>query len=172
MAEVYLALGSNVGDRCGYMRRAFDLLRAEVHGLRASRVYETTPMGYEKQGNFLNAALGGDTELSPEGLLAFVKRVEREVGRIRRFPLGPREIDIDILFYSCIVYRDGTLEIPHPRLCERDFVLRPLVDLDGGLLHPVCGKTVGQLYDELPMEGRHVIAPSKDCRIGSLGGRQ
>ena len=150
MAKVYLALGSNVGDRRAYLKEAIQLLEDKVHIVEVSKAYETKPWGYEQQDNFINMVISGKTELTPEQLLSFVKNVETKVGRIPRFKLGPREMDIDIIFYDNLVYKEGQLQIPHPGFCERDFVLMPLMDLDPNLVDPVSKKTVRQLYSKLP----------------------
>lgn len=159
MARVYLALGSNVGNRYSHIKNTIALLGQEISNLRISKIYETKPTGYEKQDNFLNAALEGDTVLFPRELLELTRRVEKTVGRVQRFRWGPREIDIDILFYDdlVVVYDDPQLEIPHPRIHERDFVLKPLMDLNENLVHPVHKKTVKQMYNELPKDKRVVL---------------
>lgn len=157
MAKIYLALGSNVGDRLSNIKNAISLLKGNVSSIKLSKIYETKPVGYTDQGNFINAAIEGRTALSPDALLAFTQKVEIDVGRIRRFRWGPREIDIDILFYDDLVYHDQKLEIPHPRLQERDFVLKPLIDLNPKLMHPLYKKTVKQLYDQLPKKELSII---------------
>jgi 2-amino-4-hydroxy-6-hydroxymethyldihydropteridine diphosphokinase len=161
MVTVYLALGSNVGDRLSHIRQATDLLEKEIHNLKRSHVYESRPFGYTEQDNFLNAAVEGTTNLSVAKLLKFLKGVEKTVGRVESFHWGPREIDIDILFYGDLSYHGKGLDIPHPGIRERDFVLRPLMDLNKNLVHPVYGKTVQQLYDELKKEDLYVIGDGR-----------
>ncbi|HYX49437.1 MAG TPA: 2-amino-4-hydroxy-6-hydroxymethyldihydropteridine diphosphokinase, partial [Ktedonobacteraceae bacterium] len=120
-------------------------------------LYETKPRYFEDQQNFLNTVLRGVTDLEPRQLLQFTKTVQQQVGRVERFRNGPREIDIDILFYGNEVYKDEELEIPHPRLQERDFVLQPLADIDPDFPHPVLKKTIRELLDALPQEQRLII---------------
>ena len=129
MHTVYLSLGSNVGDRKGNLARAEQLLAEGVTVVRRAPTYETDPVGIVDQPKFLNTAIEIKTDLAPRELLTFVKQIEKKVGRIEREHWGPREIDIDILTYDYIKYKDDQLEIPHPRMHERDFVLRPLADI-------------------------------------------
>lgn len=131
--DALLGLGSNVGDRRAYLRRAIGLLRE--HGVaveQVSSLYETEPMDYTEQPLFLNAAVRVETDLEPEALLRAAKDVERELGRQRRFRSGPREIDIDILTYGDRQVTSERLTIPHPRMRERGFVQAPLAELAGG----------------------------------------
>mgnify|MGYP001566015763 CR=1 FL=1 len=157
MTTVYLALGTNVGDKKGHIVRAIDLLVKMMTHMRSAQVYEAKAVGFTKQDNFLNTVVRGDTKLSPKELLLFVKTIEKKIGRIYRFRWGPREIDIDILFYGNMVKKEDGLEIPHPRLHERDFVLKPLCDLDKNFTHPVLNKTVGELYRLLPKSELSVL---------------
>ncbi len=161
MAKIYLALGSNVGNKAANLKKAVKLLSKKIKVVNLSLVYETRPVGYEKQDNFLNMALVGSTKLSPNALLLFVKGAEKKTGRIYRFRWGPREIDIDILFYDQLVSHDKKLEIPHKRLHKRDFVLKPLMDLNPELLHPVYKKTVRELYYKIPKSKLSVLGRGK-----------
>lgn len=145
MHIIYLALGTNLGDRPGNLRAAVKALAPDVEVRAESRVYETPPWGYVDQPAFLNMAVEAETSLSPEELLGRLKQVEVEVGREPSFRYGPRRIDIDILFYDDLVLESGALTIPHPRLHERAFVLVPLMDLAPGLVHPVLGRSVTDL---------------------------
>lgn len=157
MHKVFLALGSNVGNREQYIQSAIELLQEYLSDVTVAKFYETRPVGYIHQRNFLNTSLSGYTDFSPKQLLELVKQLEKKIGRVKRFRWGPREIDIDILFYDNLVYKDQNLEIPHPRLHERDFVLQPLLDLDPTLIHPVSGKTVQEMHDRLSQENRSVL---------------
>ena len=109
----------------------------------------------------MNVVIEGRTSLKPAQLLKFVKKTEKEVGRVKRFRWGPREIDIDILFYGKAKYKKGKLTIPHPRVQERDFVLRPLMDLSPAIMHPIYRKTVRQLYKDLPKTSLSIIGKGK-----------
>ena len=148
---VYLGLGSNIGDREEHLRRAVEQLQG--HGLsimRLSPLYETEPVEYTQQPWFVNQVAEAETELFPMQLLARVARVERALGRIRGIPKGPRVIDIDILFFGRAVVRTAKLEIPHPRMGERRFVLAPLADLAPDLRHPITRKTIREMLEAAP----------------------
>ena len=148
---VYLGLGSNIGDRQEYLKAAAERLsEARVRVLRASPVYETEPVDYTAQGWFLNQVVEAETELFPLQLLGVTQRIERKLGRARSVPKGPRTVDIDILFYGRAVVRTERLEIPHPRLAERRFVLAPLAELAADLRHPVTGRTVREMLAAAP----------------------
>lgn len=146
---VYLGLGSNLGDRSANLQRALGLLDAQLKLRAVSSLYETEPWGYQDQPRFLNCACAVTTLLPPRELLAAVKHVERSMGREPSFPDGPRLIDVDILLYGQSVLSEPDLEIPHPRLAERAFVLVPLSEIDPSLVHPVLKRTVGDLLEEL-----------------------
>lgn len=128
----YLGLGSNLGDRLGNLRRAVELLadRPGVRLLRSSRVYETEPVGGPPQPRYLNAVLEIETELDPRGVLAACGEVEAALGRVRGERFGPRTIDVDVLTYGDERIAEPDLEVPHPRMHERGFVLAPLAELD------------------------------------------
>ena len=157
MHQIFLALGSNIENRKQYIEEALLLLREKVHDIIVAPLYETKPRYFEYQQNFLNTVLSGYTDLEPRELLQFTKAVQKEVGRVDRFRNGPREIDIDILFYDNVVYKDEELEIPHPRLQERDFVLQPFSDINPDFSHPVLKKTIRELLDALPEEQRSIV---------------
>ena len=146
---IFLGLGSNVGDKKKNLEKAVSKLKEEISDIKISKFYETEPWGYRDQDKFLNAAVSGKTFLTSLELLRFVKLIEKKIGRIKRFKWGPREIDIDILFYDDLIYKDSSVEIPHPNLWERKFVLEPLMDLDPNFIHPIFKKTVRQLYEKL-----------------------
>jgi len=146
---VYLALGSNIGDRECNLRAAIEsMTSAGLSVLRESPIYETEPVGYTAQRWFLNMVVEAETALFPMQLLTRTGKIERALGRVRIIPNGPRTIDIDILLYGTAVVRTPRLEIPHPRMHERRFVLAPLADLAPDLRHPVSRKTVRQMLNE------------------------
>ncbi len=163
MSEVtaYLGLGSNLGDCEDNLRQAISLLgeRGEITAL--SSVYETEPWGYTEQPSFLNMACGLQTALSPQQLLAVAQDVERRLGRMRTIRYGPRTIDVDILLYGDLVVDAPDLQIPHPGIPERAFVLAPLAEIASGVEHPVLKRPIGALLADAP--GRETVV-----RLGAL----
>lgn len=142
MLLVYLGLGSNLGDREVTIRAALDRLGAhdEIEVVRVSALRVTEPVGYADQPRFLNGAAALETTLGPRELLEHMLAVERNLGRVRDGPqFGPRTIDLDLLLYGDEVVDEPGLEIPHPRLTERAFVLEPLAELDPELVIPGRG---------------------------------
>ena len=150
---VYLALGSNLGNRLENLKQAMAALTPQLEVKSKSQVYETPPWGYEDQPKFLNQVIKAETYLDPERLLKHLKRLEVALGRKASFPNGPRLIDMDLLFYDDLVLNKPSLVIPHPRLHERAFVLLPLMDIAPELVHPVTGKTVREMAEQCNMEG-------------------
>jgi 2-amino-4-hydroxy-6-hydroxymethyldihydropteridine diphosphokinase len=150
---VYLALGSNIGDRESNLRAAIENMSSTgIEVLRESPIYETEPVDYAAQRWFLNMVVEAETALFPMQLLTRIGKIERALGRVRTIANGPRTIDIDILLYGTAVVRTPRLEIPHPRMHERRFVLAPLADLAPDLRHPVSRKPVRQMLNEAPPE--------------------
>lgn len=142
----YLSLGSNLGDRERNLRDALGLLAGpRLRVLRVSSFYETAPLELRDQPWFLNAVAEVETDLFPKQLLARVQKIERELGRKRIVPKGPRTIDIDILLYGVAVIDAEELQVPHTRLAERRFVLEPLAELAPDLRHPVTRRTVAEM---------------------------
>jgi len=154
---IYLALGSNLGDRLANLRAAVEALGPKVHVLAESGIYETPPWGYTEQPAFLNMAVKAETRLGPRTLLKHLKAIEARLGRETSFRYGPRKIDLDILFYGDLMCADETLVIPHPRLHERAFVLVPLADVAADIIHPVLQKTVMQMLAEVDTGDIHKI---------------
>jgi 2-amino-4-hydroxy-6-hydroxymethyldihydropteridine diphosphokinase len=151
--QVYIALGSNVGDRAAHFELAIEALAEFVTVTERSPIYETEPWGFYDQRDFLNQVVGGETGLSPNDLMRQLKTIERNLGREENFTNGPRVIDLDLLFYDQIVIETATLTIPHPRMRGRAFVLRPLADLAPDLRHPGFNKTVSELLAETDQQG-------------------
>jgi 2-amino-4-hydroxy-6-hydroxymethyldihydropteridine diphosphokinase len=148
MTTVYLSLGSNMGDRAENIARAIAALGQ--HGVRVmqeSSLYETEPLEIKEQPWFLNSAIVAETELSPERLMEVLLEIEREMGRERRVPKGPRLIDMDILLYGSEVVRAAGLEIPHPRMAERKFVLVPLAEIAEEVNHPVSMMAIAEMLE-------------------------
>jgi 2-amino-4-hydroxy-6-hydroxymethyldihydropteridine diphosphokinase len=149
--QVYLSLGSNLGDRLAQLQSAVEKLHAsDLLITRVSSVYETAPVDFKEQPDFLNIILEARTSLLPMRLLQRTQRVERDMGRKRTVPKGPRPIDIDILLHGAAVVTTATLQIPHPRMQERRFVLQPLAELAAELRHPVSRRTIRELLASAP----------------------
>jgi len=149
MVEAYIALGSNVGDRESNIKRAMDLLKEKTKLISCSSLYETRPMYMEEQGWFLNAAAEIETDFTARQLLDFLKRIEKTLGRKPVERNGPRIIDLDILFYGDQILKQNGLQVPHPKMAERAFVLVPLVEIAPTHIHPVQHKTISRLLSEL-----------------------
>ena len=154
LAEVYLGLGSNLGDRAGNIAAGVQTLRGFARRVTVSAIYESTPVGFGSQPAFYNAVCCIWTPLDPFQLLARLKRIESDMGRRRAFMNSPRTLDIDILMYGRVVLVSPGLIIPHPRMTERAFVLKPLAELAPGLFHPVLKQTVRSLLSRLKTPDR------------------
>lgn len=146
---VYLALGSNLGNRLAYLQIAINYLSKHVVFIKASSIYETLPWGYTDQGKFLNMVVLGETDLSPLKLLRKIKNIEEDVGRNPTFKNGPREIDIDILLYDQENINEKGLLIPHPGIAERIFVIKPLAEINADGIEANSGKSFSALLSEL-----------------------
>ena len=155
---IYLALGSNLGDRRGYLSAALQQLREIMDIASVSSLYETEPVGYLAQPKFLNMVCSGKTELSVQELLQAVKAIETTLGRQSTFRNGPRPIDIDIIFYDELQVDAEDLTIPHPRMAERAFVLAPLAEIAPDLIDPVSKQSVEELLAAIPQDGVQKIA--------------
>lgn len=151
--QVWLGLGGNLGDRVGNLSEALRRLAAQATVEQLSPCYETEPWGVTGQPRFLNLVCRVRTALEPHPLLAFLKTIEREMGRGDGVRYGPRPIDLDILFFDDLILAGPELTIPHPRLHERAFVLAPLADLAPDLVHPVRGETVAAMLAAVGRQG-------------------
>jgi len=150
--SIYLGLGSNLGDRERNLLDAIERLGEKVAVTQMSLPYDTEPVDYNDQPRFLNAVVKGETKLAPEDLLAFVKRIEVDLGRTVSIVNGPRLIDIDILLYNDVVMDTPSLTIPHARYAERAFVLVPLVEIALEVVCPVHHRTIKELADALDIK--------------------
>lgn len=152
MTEVYLALGSNVGDSRQQIVKAVEMLSKHLHHLKQAPLYHSKAVDYTEQPDFLNTAVSGQTTLEPLQLFHALKAIEQQIGRTKTFRWGPREIDIDIIFYGDTVLDSAELTIPHARFRERAFVLQPIYDLSPAFVDPRSGLSVEQLLKALPAE--------------------
>lgn len=146
MKTAYLSLGSNLGDRAGNLRRALELLASrDIVIMRTSSLYETEPQDLQQQAWFLNQVAEIETTFFPLQLLGSIQSIEREMGRWRTVPKGPRVIDIDIILFGNFIIETPQLQVPHPRMPARRFVLEPLAELAPELRHPVTRRTVSEM---------------------------
>jgi len=146
-STVYIGLGSNLGDRVGNLREAVLRLSAIIKIEKASQLYVAAPLGYVRDDAFVNAVVCGRTSLKPLDLLEMMQAIEAAMGR-RAVQYGPRPIDLDMLIYENVQIDTRKLTIPHPRLAQRAFVLRPLAEIAPNLMHPVHYYTVSQLLQD------------------------
>ena len=143
--DVYLSLGSNLGDRRANLKKALKLLSESVKIVKVSSVYDTELVGVGEQPRFLNLMCRVNTDVSPMQLLSFVKGIESEMGRDLSLRNAPRIIDIDIIFYGDIIIESPNLTIPHLRMLERAFVLVPFAEIAPDVIHPGTGERIGEL---------------------------
>ena len=154
MTTIYLSLGSNSGDRVGYLQQAASLIGAaeDINIITSSSFYETEPWRMDSENWFVNAVIQISTSLSPQDLLDVCKRIESQLGRKRdgnSDKYSDRTIDIDILFYDNLVTCNDKLTIPHPAIHKRAFVLVPMLEIAQDFVHPLFKKTISDLYDAL-----------------------
>lgn len=147
--EVYLGLGSNLGDKRGNIQWAVERLREISTGLTVSSFYETAPVGVTLQPSFVNAVCGMWTDLDAFELLRELRGIQREAGMRGLVLNGPRALDVDVLLYGSLVVDLPHLTVPHPRMSEREFVLRPLAEIAPGVMHPIAKKTAEELLSDL-----------------------
>lgn len=149
MNETYLLTGGNMGDRLQHLEQAIAAIEHQVGNVvKKSSVYETAAWGFTAQPAFLNQVLCVNSELRPDELLRTLLGIEQQLGRKRFEKMGPRTIDLDILFYGNQIISTKDLIVPHPRIAERRFVLTPLNEIAAGFVHPVFKKTIRELLDE------------------------
>ena len=142
--NIFLGLGSNKGDRLSFLKKAVDRISSDslTQVEKVSSVYETIPYGVKEQDNFLNSVIKIKSDRQLKELLLWIKNLEKEIGRIEGSKWGPREIDIDLLFYNNVIYQDGMLKVPHREVLLRDFVIVPLAEIAGEFVHPVTGQMI------------------------------
>ena len=151
MNTAYILTGGNMGGREKYLNQAIKLIRLNVGNvISTSSIYETAPWGKQDQPAFLNQVLIVETKLLPTELLTSILSIEKKLGRERFEKMGPRTIDIDILFYNDLILKTPTLVIPHPQIEKRRFVLTPLVEIDENLKHPVSNQPMKALLEVCP----------------------
>lgn len=157
---VYIGIGSNKGNKIEYIREAVRKIQEDENCsvTVASSVYETKPYGFKEQDNFFNAAIGINTSLSFNDLLPLLKKIEKDIGRTKNPKWGPREIDLDLLFFNDLIYEDERLTIPHKEVQYRDFVLVPLCEIAPELIHPALNVKICDIC----------IDESEKCIIGRL----
>lgn len=146
---VYLALGSNMGNRLSNLKAAVLNLTPQMAVKQKSSVYETPPWGFTEQDAFLNQVVKVTTYLEPEPLLRHFKRMETALGRVPNFQNGPRVIDIDILFFDKMIINTPPLVVPHPRLHERAFVLVPLAEIEPDFVHPILQRPINKILEDV-----------------------
>ncbi|HKZ56738.1 MAG TPA: 2-amino-4-hydroxy-6-hydroxymethyldihydropteridine diphosphokinase [Thermodesulfovibrionales bacterium] len=150
MAIAYIGIGSNLGNRQENCLRAVEFLEGKgIIVKKRSSMHETEPWGVKDQPRFINMAIEIETGLESKELLRILKIVEKELGRKESFKWGPRSIDLDILLFDDLVLKEDDLEIPHPLMHERDFVLKPLCEIAPDIIHPVLKKKICDLMQEI-----------------------
>jgi 2-amino-4-hydroxy-6-hydroxymethyldihydropteridine diphosphokinase len=159
--RAYISVGTNIGDRKANLKFALDSLAGKAAVSKASSVYETEPVGFLRQPWFLNQVIELKTELTPAELLSLCQEIEASRGRIRTFPNAPRILDLDILLYGDIVINEEGLNIPHPRLADRRFILEPLVQIAPDIIHPILKKPMRSLLQDCGDSSEVRIADSQ-----------
>jgi 2-amino-4-hydroxy-6-hydroxymethyldihydropteridine diphosphokinase len=143
---VYIGIGSNLGNREDNCLKAIESLEKNgLHISKRSSLYETEPWGVKEQPKFVNMAIEAETDLSPKDLLLLLKKIEKDMGRLPSMRWGPRIIDLDILLYDDLRINNTDLQIPHPLMHERDFVLKPLAEIAPEKVHPILSRKIGDL---------------------------
>lgn len=145
---IAFSIGANLGDRLSSIQRAVSLLSESITDMQCSSVYETEPVGYNDQPFFLNCAICGYTDKSPDQMIEISKSIEYVIGRQLRPKWHEREIDIDIVLFEDYIFNSEDIVIPHPRMHVRSFVLQPLTEISPDRIHPIFNKTIKQLLSE------------------------
>ena len=154
MNTVYLGLGSNLGEKQKNIETALGVIDETIGEIEVvSSLFQTAPVGFEDQPDFVNGACKLQTPLDVNGVLEKVEIIMKDMGRIRTFTNGPRIIDIDILLFNDQIIESDSLTVPHPRMLERVFVLEPLNEIGGEVVHPLTHKTIREHYEELKAKG-------------------
>jgi 2-amino-4-hydroxy-6-hydroxymethyldihydropteridine diphosphokinase len=162
----FISVGSNLGDRLSNCCRGIAALCADasVRLVARSPFYETEPLDYTDQEWFLNAAVKIETDLAPLQLLARLQAVQKSLGRRESgIRFGPRVLDLDIIFYDDLILETSKLTIPHPRMHKRRFVLQPICDIDGSVVHPILGQDVNSILNQMTDKGQTIRRCSYDC---------
>jgi len=149
MVEAFIGIGSNLGNKKENVLKAMELLRKSVKISKVSSLYETEPMYYTRQENFINCVVKIDTDKKPRELLKVLQDIENEMGSKKLFKYGPRIIDLDLLAFGKAVLKEDDLEIPHPLMHERPFVLIPFAEIEPKFIHPVLRKRISELTKEV-----------------------
>jgi len=159
LSTAYIAVGSNLGDKQGNCEQGIAALTqtAGITVTAQAKLYKTAPVDFTDQAWFVNTAVRVATDLAPWDLLTQLKRIESAVGRIKTdIRFGPRVLDMDIILYDDLIFKSDTLEIPHPRMHKRRFVLRPICDIDPTAMHPTLNKPVKVLLDGISDPGQEI----------------
>jgi len=169
---LYLSLGSNIGNRLSHLQQASIQLKQVVlsHRFQCSPVYETPPWGNTEQQPFFNMVVGGSTNLTPESILQKVLAIEQTLGRFRTEKWAPRIIDIDVILIDNQIIKSPHLQVPHPLMHQRLFLLRPLADLAPDLVHPELGMSVLSLIDSCHQEPFTQVLSAKEFEMQTLLG--
>ncbi len=150
MHKAIIAIGTNLGNKKKNIETAIKKMgQNKIKTVKYAKFYETAPYGYTNQPTFLNTAVEVDTTLAPEKLLEALLKIEEEMGRVRKIHWGPRIIDLDIIFFDNIVIDKENLKIPHPDMQNREFVLKPISDIEPCWVHPLLCETVKTLLEKL-----------------------
>ena len=157
----YIALGSNKGNRQENLKKAVELIESDENCrvISKSFVYETKPFGYLEQNNFLNAVVSVETDFELKEFFHFLKETEKKLGRTKNEKWGPREIDLDLLFYDELIYSDAELKVPHTGITERDFVIVPFCDISPDFIHPEKKLKISQI--DLNKLEKNIISKSE-----------